>query len=55
MTEVLSLVSNGFVIPALVFLWMKLDKVEKSNKDVLEWLQKYCPHCGAVRIFSGRD
>lgn len=55
MAELLSMVTNGLVIPAFIIVWMKLDKVERSNQDLLNWLEKYCPHCGAVRILSSRD
>jgi len=53
--ELLSLVSNGFIIPILVVLWLKLDRVEKSNRAVIDWLQNYCPHCGAIRIVTGKN
>jgi len=53
--EIVSLTTNGLIIPALIYLALKLRAVERSNKKVLEWLEKYCPQCGAIRIFSSND
>jgi len=55
LSEIVSLTTNGLIIPALIYLAIKLRAVEKSNQKVLDWLEKYCPQCGAVRIFSGND
>jgi len=54
MAEVFAFLSAVGVYPALVLLWMKMDAAEKAHQEVLTWLEKNCPNCGAVRIISGR-
>ena len=51
--QIAALAAQPLLMPAFVILWFKMNALQQSQQRTLEWLQKYCPHCGAVRIITG--
>lgn len=49
MHDFFAFVTQIGVYPLLVFLWIKLDSLEKAHLAVLKYLTEVCPHCADIR------
>lgn len=52
MSDLFALLSQVGVYPALLLLWYQQRETRKALEDVLNFLEKNCPECGAVRILT---